>query len=407
VANRYQGGILGVGFNPLRAPNAPTIGTATSPSGTTASVAFTAPANVGGSAITSYAVQSTPDNIGATGASSPITVSGLTTGTAYTFRVTALNSYGPSPASAASNSVTPVAQGQQAYCTPGTYSWVAPAGVTSVSVVAVGSGGGGDTGNGIGAVGLLYGTSRSGAGGGLAYANNVSVTPGETLTVVVGAGGLGGSSYSYNRTTNSYNTIPTASTSGAESSFKRSSTNLVRATGGANLNGAPGSAATGTGGSGGSGNGSNACFAAGGGGGGGYAGNGGNGALGGNDNATAGAGGGGGGGGTNYYGNVGGGGGGGVGILGQGSNGAKGVFLGLGTNMGGGGGSSGSNGGSPSGGQGGGAGGAFGGGGGGGYLHQTCCFYIASAGGAGGGGAVRIIWPGTTRSFPSTNTGNL
>jgi hypothetical protein len=22
-------------------------------------------------------------------------------------------------------------------------------------------------------------------------------------------------------------------------------------------------------------------------------------------------------------------------------------------------------------------------------------------------GAVRIIWPGTTRSFPSTNTGNL
>jgi hypothetical protein len=25
----------------------------------------------------------------------------------------------------------------------------------------------------------------------------------------------------------------------------------------------------------------------------------------------------------------------------------------------------------------------------------------------GGGGAVRVIWPGTTRSFPSTNTGNL
>jgi hypothetical protein len=25
----------------------------------------------------------------------------------------------------------------------------------------------------------------------------------------------------------------------------------------------------------------------------------------------------------------------------------------------------------------------------------------------GGVGAVRIIWPGTTRSFPSTNTGNL
>jgi hypothetical protein len=28
------------------------------------------------------------------------------------------------------------------------------------------------------------------------------------------------------------------------------------------------------------------------------------------------------------------------------------------------------------------------------------------AGGAGAGGAVRIIWPGTSRSFPSTRTGN-
>ena len=106
MSQRYQGGILGVGFNPLQAPNAPTIGTATA-GNTTASVAFTAPANVGGSAITSYAVQSTPGVVGATGASSPITVSGLTNGTAYTFRVTALNSYGPSPISAASNSVTP------------------------------------------------------------------------------------------------------------------------------------------------------------------------------------------------------------------------------------------------------------------------------------------------------------
>ena len=33
------------------------------------------------------------------------------------------------------------APGQQAYTTAGTYSWVAPAGVTSVSVVCVGGGG--------------------------------------------------------------------------------------------------------------------------------------------------------------------------------------------------------------------------------------------------------------------------
>ena len=36
-----------------------------------------------------------------------------------------------------------VAPGQQAYTSAGSYSWVAPAGVTSVSVVAVGGGGGG------------------------------------------------------------------------------------------------------------------------------------------------------------------------------------------------------------------------------------------------------------------------
>jgi hypothetical protein len=42
-----------------------------------------------------------------------------------------------------------------------------------------------------------------------------------------------------------------------------------------------------------------------------------------------------------------------------------------------------------------GSGGAFGGGGN---------FFNASAGGQ---GAVRIIWPGTARSFPSTCTGNL
>ncbi|NDD55210.1 hypothetical protein EBZ39_15330, partial [bacterium] len=36
--------------------------------------------------------------------------------------------------------------GQQGYVVPGSYTWVAPAGVTSVSVVAVGGGGG--SGNG-------------------------------------------------------------------------------------------------------------------------------------------------------------------------------------------------------------------------------------------------------------------
>jgi hypothetical protein len=92
----------------LQVPNAPTIGTATAGAGS-ASVTFTAPSNVGGSAITSYTVISSPGSIIGTGASSPITVSGLTNGTAYTFTVVATNAYGTGPASAASNSVTPLA----------------------------------------------------------------------------------------------------------------------------------------------------------------------------------------------------------------------------------------------------------------------------------------------------------
>ena len=81
-----------------------------------ASVAFTAPASNGGLAITSYTATATstspPGSFTATNAVSPIIVTGLTNGTAYTFTVTATNSgtnsaSNTSVASAASNSVTP------------------------------------------------------------------------------------------------------------------------------------------------------------------------------------------------------------------------------------------------------------------------------------------------------------
>jgi len=107
MSMRYQAGIILPGYNPLLVPDAPTIGTATA-GGASASVTFTAPANVGGGAITGFTVVSTPDGVIGTGASSPITVSGLSIGTAYTFKVFATNAYGPSPLSAASNSVTPI-----------------------------------------------------------------------------------------------------------------------------------------------------------------------------------------------------------------------------------------------------------------------------------------------------------
>ena len=105
MSMRYQAGIVLPGYNPLKVPNAPTIGTATA-GVSSASVTFTAPADVGGGAITGYSVVSTPSGIIGTGASSPITVSGLAGNTAYTFKVFATNAYGPSPLSAASNSTT-------------------------------------------------------------------------------------------------------------------------------------------------------------------------------------------------------------------------------------------------------------------------------------------------------------
>lgn len=71
-----------------------------------ASVAFTTTA-----VATSYTVLSTPGSITATGTNSPITVTGLTGGTSYTFQVRAVNSTGNGPYSAASNSVTPTSYG--------------------------------------------------------------------------------------------------------------------------------------------------------------------------------------------------------------------------------------------------------------------------------------------------------
>ena len=110
MSMRYAAGFISAFYNPLKNPNAPTIGTATAGSGSV-SVAFTAPSNVGGSAITSYiaTAKRTSDGVlfTASGASSPITVTGLSA-VAFTATVVAVNSYGPSASSAASNSVTPL-----------------------------------------------------------------------------------------------------------------------------------------------------------------------------------------------------------------------------------------------------------------------------------------------------------
>jgi hypothetical protein len=96
------------------APAAPTSVTATALN-QSATVAWSAPAN-NGSPITSYtvtpfvgAVAQPATVVSGTPPTTSTTIAGLTNGTAYTFTVTATNGIGTSPASAASNQVTPVA----------------------------------------------------------------------------------------------------------------------------------------------------------------------------------------------------------------------------------------------------------------------------------------------------------
>lgn len=367
-------------------PDAPTIGTATI-SFTTASVPFTAPASDGGSVITSYTATSTPGSITGTlnqAGSGTVVVSGLTGGTSYTFKVKATNAIGTGAESAASNSVTAQVTGQQAFTTPGCFCWLAPTGVTKVSVVVVGAGGGsGFSGSTpCACYGPQYFSGPAGGGGSLAYLNNRSVTPGNYYPVRAGTGGI---------------PAPTAggANPGTSSTFCAPNVTGRPGQGGVCGNGGAGGILYCglSGANGGNGGSARQCAGtgrmAGGGGGGasGYTGNGGTGSV---NNTTsgsfsgAGGGGGGGGSGLNASGvaRVGGG----VGLLGAGSNGAGGAA---------------NTAGSPGSG---GCGSLYGGGGGGGFSSSPGA---SSCRTSGAGGAVRIIWPGCSRSFPSTNTGNL
>ena len=103
-------------------PGAPTNVTASAGDGS-AGVSWTAPSN-GGSTITSYTVTpfvgttaQTPTTVTGNPPASNVTVTGLTNGTSYTFKVSATNAAGTGPASAASNAVTPSSSGGCAACT--------------------------------------------------------------------------------------------------------------------------------------------------------------------------------------------------------------------------------------------------------------------------------------------------
>lgn len=86
-------------------PEAPTI-TSTTPGDGAVTVAFSTPSD-GGSTITGYTVTTSPGGGTTDGTASPITVSGLTNGTPYTFTVHATNAVGSGPESTASAPVLP------------------------------------------------------------------------------------------------------------------------------------------------------------------------------------------------------------------------------------------------------------------------------------------------------------
>lgn len=245
--------------------------------------------------------------------------------------------------------------GESVYTNPGTYTFVAPANITSVSVVCVGS-------TLTWANNLKYGRG----GGGLGYKNNIPVTPGSSYTVVVGTDNV--DSYFINPTT-----VKGGSATG-------------NSTGGTFVGDG--------GGNGGDGGASVSGVGAGGGGAGGYNGNGGNGGNSGTYNgnaAAAGSGGGGGGAGATSSGF--GGGGGGVGLYGIGEDGVAGIYDAASNYvLGGGGGGSGGEIGTPS-------------NTGGGYSPAEYGGGIAgtsySVSGGTRRGAVRIVYPGNLYTFPN------
>ena len=93
---------------PATTPNAPTnVSSVVGNEG--AIVSWDASSSDGGSSILHYTVMSTPGSITATTTQTTLSVPGLTNGVAYTFKVSATNSVGTGPESAASNPVTPAA----------------------------------------------------------------------------------------------------------------------------------------------------------------------------------------------------------------------------------------------------------------------------------------------------------
>lgn len=276
-----------------------------------------------------------------------------------------------------------VAKDDQVFSTVGSASFTVPANVYSISAVCVGAGGGGSDNRSSGYRG-------GGAGGDLVY-GTFPVTPGETLTIVVGEGGDGGV----------YSASGNPGEHGGSSGVKRGSNFILRAKGGKGggnsstqdtslidsdcTNSAQNSGGAGGGAS---------IYGIGAGGAGGYSGAGGAGGKSVSSPATAGSGGGGGGGEYATYDRKGGYGGG-VHLYGEGTSGAAGINQP--TDWNGEDGSADAEGKPSSGSSARGAGGPA--------HYQAGGSVLGYNGASGSNGGVRLVWPGQSSFFPSTDVG--
>lgn len=149
-------------------------------------------------------------------------------GTTYFYWVKARDIAGNTSAFSASTSVGPTSLGSAFVAFTASGSWLVPGGVSEIRAECWAGGGGGGTADASGANG-------AGGGGGGGYAAAViPVTPGETLTITVGAGGA-------------------SNTAGGLSSILRGATDLIKALGGSAGASSSGSGQVGDGGAGGTG----------------------------------------------------------------------------------------------------------------------------------------------------------
>ena len=370
TATSFSGNFDGNASTSTTAEYATTAGIATSSQGLTGSPNITVgDINSSGLNVTGIVTATGGFNLGISSAGTSVTTGPITTlnfvGSGNTFAVNG-SAVDISISGGGGSSSGVSTGGQVTFLAPGSHLWTCPSGVTSVSCVVIGAGAAGDQ-------------NTAGGGGGLSYKNNISVTPGETYEIHVGRPGhyTGSNITAEVERSGTYSAAFGMTAGGGRNNSSTSSTNNSGggASGGdANYSGGAGGAYGGYPNSGG----------------GGAAGYTQNGSAGGNGtgapNYIAGAGGDAGNAGTsggyggaaggNYYGGQGGG----TGLYGIGADAQQGSSPGAFTYRGGTyGGGAGSRGGGPS---------------------------HSSGWANGGNGAVRIVWPGDTRQFPSTNLGD-